>query len=657
MSSSTEVSSTISIQKKITAGQFDQALEELQQLLDQDPNHADAHYMSAVCCRYQKNYLLAQQHIDALSELALDRGRLYQEQGHLFRAQSLIDRAIVAYQAACQLNPALIASWQAQAELFAGVGDTAGAQQAQMQVQSLQAMPKALLAVTDLMEQGKLYKAEQLCKQFLQQSPTDAEAMRLLADIAFRIGAAEEAEFLLNSAVEFHPSNTRLLIDYITLLRQRQKFEASMQVAEKLLKTDNNNPQFNSVYAIAKMQLGDYAEAVESFDRVLAQLPYDAITLTSKGHALKTWGKNTAAIESYQSAIESNPSYCEAYYSLANLKTYRFEDAELERMLALDNKQVLTPANATHLYFALGKAYEDRQQWDVSFAYYERGNRVKKQQSQYDADKMSEELLSQRVFFSSDAIEQLSPSGYSDDAPIFIVGLPRAGSTLLEQVISSHSQVDGTLELPNMLAIAQKLRRKGQGNNGQSYPELIADLSDAERHALGEQYIEETRIHRQNAPFFIDKMPNNFRHIGLIKTILPNAKIIDARRHPVACCFSGFKQLFAEGQEFSYSLDDIAQYYNDYLKLMSHWDSIMPGAILRVQYEDMTADTETQVRRILDYCGLPFEPACLEFYKTDRAVRTASSEQVRQPIYQSGVDQWRNFEAHLQPLIRQLTDA
>tara|TARA_S200000501_G_scaffold344926_1_gene357094 strand:- start:13662 stop:15656 length:1995 start_codon:yes stop_codon:yes gene_type:complete len=657
VSTPTEASNTASIQRKITSGQFDQALAELQKLLDQDPNHADAHYMAAVCCRYQKDYQQAQLHLDLLNELALDRGRLYQEQGHLYRAQSLTDHAIVAYQAACQVNSALTASWQAQVELLKAVGDASAAKQALRHLKIMQAMPKPLLAATDLMDQGKLFKAEKLCKQYLQKAPTDAEAMRLLADIAFRMGAAEEAEFLLSSAVEFHPDNNRLAIDYITFLRQRQKFSESVDAAEQLLKTDKNNPQFQSVYAIAKMQLGDYAEAVNGFDRVLAQLPHDAITHTSKGHALKTWGKNAAAIESYQSAIESNPSYCEAYYSLANLKTYRFEDVELERMLALDNKQVLTPANATHLYFALGKAYEDRQQWDLAFAYYERGNRVKKQQSQYDADKMREELLSQRAFFSSDAIERLRPSGYLDDAPIFIVGLPRAGSTLLEQVISSHSQVDGTLELPNMLAIAQKLRRKGQSNNGQSYPELIADLSDAERNALGEQYIEETRIHRQNAPFFIDKMPNNFRHIGLIKTILPNAKIIDARRHPVACCFSGFKQLFAEGQEFSYSLDDIAQYYNDYLKLMAHWDSIMPGAILRVQYEDMTADTETQVRRILDYCGLPFESSCLEFYKTDRAVRTASSEQVRQPIYQSGVDQWRNFEAHLQPLISQLTDA
>ena len=657
MSSPIEASNTASIQKKITSGQFDQALAELQKLLDQDPNHTDAHYMAAVCCRYQKNYSQAQHHLDALIDDAPDRGRLYQEQGHLYRAQSLTDRAIVAYQAACQLNPALIASWQAQAELLAVVGNSTDAQLVQRQVQYLQAMAKPLLAVTDLMEQGKLYKAEQLCKQFLKRSPTDAEAMRLLSDIAFRLGSAEEAEFLLHSAIEFHPNNTRVIIDYINLLRQRQKFEASMQAAERLLKTDNNNPQFHSVYAIAKMQLGEYAEAVDGFDQVLAQLPHDAITHTSKGHALKTWGKNAEAIISYQTAIENNPSYCEAYYSLANLKTYRFESIELERMLALDNKQVLTPSNAAYLYFALGKAYEDRHQWAVSFAYYERGNRVKKQQSQYDADKMSEMLSSQSKFFTSNAIDQLSSSGFLDDAPIFIVGLPRAGSTLLEQVLSSHSQVDGTLELPNMLAIAQKLHRKGQRSNSQSYPELIADLSDAERHALGEQYIEETRIHRQNAPFFIDKMPNNFRHIGLIKTILPNAKIIDARRHPVACCFSGFKQLFAEGQEFSYSLDDIAQYYNDYLELMAHWDSIMPGAILRVQYEDMTADTETQVRRILDYCGLPFEPACLEFYKTDRAVRTASSEQVRQPIYQSGVDQWHNFEAHLQPLISQLTDA
>lgn len=523
-----------------------------------------------------------------------------------------------------------------------------------MQIHRLQNLPKALVAVTDLIEQGKLFKAEALCKQFLQQSPTHAEAMRLLADIALRLGAMEEAEFLLESAIEFNPDNIQLKIDHIKVLRRRQKFEASMSAAEALVNSNADNPQFQSVYAISKMQIGEYAEAITLFDKVLEILPKDSTTYTSKGHALKTWGKNAEAIDCYQAAIQSNHSYCEAYYSLANLKTYRFDDAEIKAMLELEKNESLTPGNGTYLYFALGKAFEDRHEWDLAFNYYQKGNRVKKLQSSYSAEKMTEELLSQRNFFNKKNIELLGPDGYPDAAPIFIVGLPRAGSTLLEQILSSHSMVDGTLELPNMLTIAQKLRRLGRKNTELSYPDLLATLSGEELYALGKQYIDETKIHRQGAPFFIDKMPNNFRHIGLIKMILPNAKIIDARRHPVACCFSGFKQLFAEGQEFSYSMDDIAQYYNDYVELMDHWDGVVPDAVLRVRYEDMTDDVETQVRRILDYCKLTFEQGCLEFYKTDRAVRTASSEQVRQPIYQTGVDHWQNFEEYLQPLLAKL---
>jgi hypothetical protein len=339
---------------------------------------------------------------------------------------------------------------------------------------------------------------------------------------------------------------------------------------------------------------------------------------------------------------------------LANLKTYRFDDAEIEGMLAIEKNQSLTPTNVIYLYFALGKAFEDKKHWDTAFNYYQKGNRIKKLQGNYSAEKMTDELLSQRSFFNKENIALLGGDGYPDAAPIFIVGLPRAGSTLLEQILSSHSKVDGTLELPDMLAIAQKLRRKGQAKADVGYPEIIASLSADERYALGKQYIDDTKVHRGDAPFFIDKMPNNFRHIGLIKMILPNAKIIDARRFSVACCFSGFKQLFAEGQEFTYSIDDIGQYYNDYVTLMAHWDSEMSGDVLRVLYEDVTEDIEAQVIRILDYCGLPFEEACLAFHKTKRAVRTASSEQVRQPLYKTGVDQWRNFEAHLQPLIDKL---
>ncbi len=642
------------LQRLIGQGQLDAALSQLDRALAQDPEHADANYLAAVCHRYKNNHSQAQQHLDALKGNAIDRGRVYQEQGHLFRAQGQDAAAVAAYHSACQLNPALLASWKALQEIESARGNSAQSQQAALQVQRLQALPKALLSVTDLIGQGKLFKAEALCKQFLQTQPTHAEGMRLLADIAQRLGAMDEAEFLLESALEFSTNNTQLQIDHVQVLRRRQKFSASLAAAETLRQQHPDNPQFVSLLGIEKMQVGDYAAAVDLFNQVLERLPDDAITLTSRGHALKTWGKQAEAIDSYRQALASNPMHGEAWYALSNLKTYTFSDSEIDAMLARLADDSLAPSARMHIDFALGKAYEDQQHWQASFEHYERGNFINRQQSSYDADKMTEELLSQRDYFNSDNIARRARAGCTDPSPIFIVGLPRAGSTLLEQILSSHSQVDGTLELPNMLTIAQRLRRQGRSNKVPDYPEVIETLGDSELQALGQRYIDETRIHRQGAPFFIDKMPNNFRHVGLIKMLLPNARIIDARRHPVGCCFSGFKQLFAEGQEFTYSLDDIAQYYNDYVTLMDHWDTEMPGAVLRVHYEEVTADLEAQVRRILDYCGLPFEENCLAFHKTARAVRTASSEQVRQPIYQSGVDQWRNYEPFLAPLINKL---
>ncbi len=646
------------IQKKIAAGQFDAALDDLQPMLQLQEPHADANYMAAVCCRYTNSFDQAQKHLNAIKDLAADKGRVYQEQGYLYRARKQMPQALAAFQTACQMNPALISSWQNQAELHQLQGNAMACQQAIAQIQRLHALPKTLVSVTDLIAQGKLVKAEALCKKFLQQNATHPEAMRLLADIAMQLGAMEEAEFLLDSASTFAPDNSQIRIDHIAVLRRRQKFEASLKAAEALYRSDPQNPQFQSVYAIEKMQIGDYAEAVAMFNRVLERIPHDALTHTGKGHALKTWGKQSEAIESYRAAIAHKPDHGEAYYSLSNLKTYEFSDDEVQAMLELVERDSVTSAGRVYIHFALGKAFEDRQDWSRSFAYYQEGNRYKKQQSRYTAEQMTEELLSQRAFFSGETIKRLAASGCPDPAPIFIVGLPRAGSTLLEQILSSHSMVDGTLELPNMLSIAQKLRRKGHGQEGAGkYPDLIGSLPPEELHKLGQQYIDETRIHRGSAPYFIDKMPNNFRHIGLIKAILPNAKIIDARRHPIACCFSGFKQLFAEGQEFSYSLDDIARYYNDYVTLMDYWDEVIPGAVLKVCYEEVTVDLENQVKRILDYCELPFERSCLEFYKTERAVRTASSEQVRQPIYQTGVNQWRSFEPWLGPLKQALTPA
>jgi tetratricopeptide (TPR) repeat protein len=660
MTESSSAPTPDTIQQRISAGEFHAALLDIERLLDLDPRSSDALYLAAVCYRYTSQYAHAQECLDKLKRLAADHGRVYQEQGHLDMARQRPELALAAYANACQLNPALVASWRAQYQILTAISKHEEARQAQAQVNRLEALPGTLVAVTDLLAQGKLLKAESLCRKFLRAHPTNVEGMRLLAEIAVQFGVLEDAEYLLESAAEFEPGNTQVQIDLVSILRKRQKFAQALKVAEALHAAQPQNPQLTSLYAIEKMQMGDYTGAVTLFDRVLQTLPGDAVTLTSRGHALKTCGLQREAIDSYQAAISSNPWHGDAYYALSNLKTYRFSSTEIAQMLSLEQREELGPTGRVHFCFALGKAFEDAADYTRSFEFYERGNRLKRQHSNYDADQMSADLRAQSRFFTRDVLSGRAGAGYAAKDPIFIVGLPRAGSTLLEQILSSHSKVEGTLELPNVLSMAQKLRRQGRDQAGKPYPDLLQDFSDESLQRLGRQYIEETRIHRTGAPHFIDKMPNNFRHIGLIKLILPNARIIDARRHPMACCFSGFKQLFAEGQEFSYDLEDIGRYYNDYVDLMAHWDAVSPGSILRVHYESVVADLEVEVRRILDFCGLPFEAACLSFYDTDRAVRTASSEQVRQPIYQSGVEQWTHFrpflgtlEETLQPSLEQ----
>ena len=495
-----------------------------------------------------------------------------------------------------------------------------------------------------------MLKAEDLCRKFLQKVPHHVEAMRLLADIGIRFGVLADAEFLLESAHEFEPDNTRVHMDYIQALRKRQKFAQSLEQAGRLLETAPEHPQFQSIYAIECMHTGDYETALGLFDKVLERIPGDPVTFTSKGHAYKTCGDYDKAVASYRSALASEPRHGEAWYSLSNLKVYSFSDGELEAMREQADNEDLPHADRVHLSFALGKAHEDRGNFAASYDCYARGNRLKKAQSSYDAGKMTEELRAQQRVCTAEMLSRGEQAGHPANDPIFIVGLPRAGSTLLEQILSSHSQVDGTLELPNIPSLSQHLRRRGRGGGEPDYPDILATLSDEELGAFGRQFIDDTRIHRGDAPRFIDKMPNNFRHIGLIHLILPNAKIIDARRHPMACGFSGYKQLFAEGQEFSYDLADLGQYYRDYVELMDYWDEALPGKVLRVQYEEVVAELETQVRRLLDHCGLEFEPACLKFHDTERSVRTPSSEQVRRPIFQSGLDYWRNYDAWLDPL-------
>ncbi|MEM1036509.1 MAG: sulfotransferase [Pseudomonadota bacterium] len=638
-------------QAALKAGRFDEALRLAETLLVETPDDQDALYMAAVAARYAGALVTATTHLVTLKRTAPDFGRAYQEHGHLLKAQGEMDRALKAYQLATRHNPVLTASWQAQIDLHEQRGERGLASAARSQLTRLQSLPKPLLAATNHLHEGRIFRAEEIARAYLKKQPRDIEGMRLLADIGSRLGVHEDADFLLETAIELAPDNPQLRIDHIQVLRKRQKFSAALEQAKYLLKTDPKSPVFQSLFAIESMQAGDYDAALDAFDKVLEKIPNDPATLTSRGHALKTYGRSDDAVASYRAALATDPDHGDAWYALANLKTYRFSDDDLATMQAASDNPDLSFMSRVHIAFALGKAFEDRSDYGQAFGHYEQGNALKRQQTRYTTEQMREEIEAQKRHCAPDLFIAQSGKGDPSLDPIFIVGLPRAGSTLIEQILASHSQVDGTLELPNILSLAHRLRGRKQLTERDRYPRILHDLSAEQLSELGRDYIENTRIHRSGAPFFTDKMPNNFRHIGLIHLILPNATIIDARRDAMDCCWSGFKQLFAEGQEFTYGLEEIGQYYRAYIDLMDHWSAVLPeGRILRVQHEDVLDDLEGQVRRILEHCGLPFEQACIDFHKTDRAVRTASSEQVRQPLNRKGQGQWRPFEPYLDPL-------
>ena len=632
-------------QEALQRGDFAGGLARAETLLMQDPKDGDALYVAAVAARYLDRNDAARSFLDRLHAEMPEYGRAWQEAGHLARARRNTDEALSAYARAVRFNPALTASWTAQAELLAATGRTAEAAAAQEQARRVTALPRELVAVTHHLHEGRPLRAEEICRHFLRRNPRHVEAMRLLAQIGLRLGILDDAEFLLESAVAFEPDNIQVRLDYMDVLRKRQKFERSRDEAEALYRRDPESPLFQSHLAIESMQTGDYARAFELFDAVLAKLPDDPATLTSRGHALKTTGQQDDAVASYRAAIAAKPDHGDAYYALANLKTYRFTEGEIAAMREQVARPEIAFMDRVHLTFALGKAHEDREEYEASFGFYEEGNALKRRQTRYDADRMSEELQAQQDICTSDLFAAKQGAGDPARDPIFILGLPRAGSTLLEQILASHSQIDGTLELPNVLALAHRLRGRKAGQS--RYPQVLHDLTPEQFTGFGQDFLANTRIHRQGAPFFIDKMPNNFRHIGLIHLILPNATIIDARRDPMDCCFSGFKQLFAEGQDFTYGLTEIGRYYADYVELMDHWDRVLPGKVLRVRHEDVLDDLEGQTRRMLDHIGLPFEEACLEFHRTARAVRTASSEQVRRPINRSGQGAWKPYEPWL----------
>ena len=634
----------------INKGRLSEASENLKDMLAQNPGHIEGIYCLAVCQRKQLKYTQAMDNLDHVLLEAPDHGRAHQEQGFIHKALGDSFNAIDAFEKAVVLNPALFGSWR----VLADEPDYSKRQEAKKHVAWLSSLPPALVSVSSLIYQNKWHRAERLCRHFLKDNPHQPEAMRLLAELGNKFQILDDAEFLLASCLQLEPNYKRARLDYVHVLHKRQKYNKALEQAKILLDSDINNSNLRIGLGNAQQATGDFAAAIKTFESVLHNNPDNYSIHLTLGHALKTMGRVDDAIKAYRNSYHIKPDFGDAFWSLANLKTYRFSADERQQMRDQEASTNTTINDKIHLCFALGKDLEDSEHFDEAFSFYQRGNTLKSEQDRYDSKPLDISFDIQKNNFDAAFFKRHEQSGCPAPDPIFIVGLPRAGSTLLEQILSSHSQVDGTMELANIIGLAHRLNGRQVVQDTPRYPGILNKISADDLTKMGELYIEETQHHRQGAMFFIDKMPNNFRHIALINLILPNAKIIDARRDPMSCCFSGFKQLFGEGQQFSYDLTDIGHYYRSYVEIMDHWDEALPGKILRVQYEDVVADLETQVRRLLDYCGLPFEQACLDFHSNKRAVRTPSSEQVRQPIYQSGLEQWRHYESHLEPLKKAL---
>ena len=557
--------------------------------------------------------------------------------------------AIEALRRAVALQPGFVDAWRTLGDLLFESGDAAGADAAYArQIQAATRDPR-LLAPAAALCANDVPRAEALLRAHLKQFPTDVAAIRMLAEVAARLRRYRDSATLLERCLELNPSFDEARQQYALVLHRQNDDAAALRQIDALLAKDPHNPSYRNLQAAILVRLGDVAQSIEIYDELLARHPQLPKIWMSYGHALKTGGREADSAAAYRRSVALRPDLGEAYWSLANLKTVRFAPTEIATMRAQLARTDLADEDRYHLHFALGKALEDAGEYPESFAQYAAGNRVRRAGIRYSAEELSEHVRRSKRLFSPAFFAARRGFGCPAPDPIFVVGLPRSGSTLIEQILSSHSAVEGTMELPDIPALARPFY--GQRGGAPGYPDALAGLDAAACRALGERYLEQTRIQRRRgAPYFVDKMPNNFVHLGLIHLALPNAKIIDARRHPLGCCFSCFKQHFARGQLFTYDLDDLGRYYHDYVELMAHFDAVLPGRVHRVHYERMSEDTEGEVRRLFDYLGLPFEPATLRFYETERAVRTASAQQVRQPIYREGLEQWRRYEPWLEPL-------
>lgn len=639
---------TLNVAKRaIISGAFAEAAKTVQALAEQTP---DSLYIGAIAERRLGRFEAAQSYLDRLFDIAPTLGRGWQERGNLARDRGQAGLAFVAYYRACRTNPALVGAWIGLATVAEALGRVSDAKAATAEVLWLQSLPTDLVKVAELIHDGHPDKAERLCRRFLAENPDHPEALRLLAELAKKAGALEDARTLLDAALAVDPANHRARIDDIQLLCAVQDLAAAHRAAERLYADRPDDPMVRVQLAIQKINIGAFDESLALFDQAIAAQPDNADAHVSRAHVLKTIGRRDEAIAGFRRAIAMNPAHGDAYYALANMKTFRFDDDDIAAMEHVLGHRRLLPGDLASFHFALGVGKEARGEYRAAFDHFSAGNALKLAGSRYDPDAMQAEIARQKIVFDGAVMKAHGGAGCPAADPIFVVGLPRAGSTLIEQILSSHPAIDGTMELHLIPALADRHARQCRARGRDPNDPVEAFHAD-ELRAMGEAYLAGAAVHRRGAPYFIDKMPNNFRHVGLIRLILPNARIIDARRDAMDCCWSCFKQLFAKGQEFTYGQAAIGRYYRDYLGLMDHWNAVLgEDAILRVQHEELIEDTEGQVRRILDYLGLPFDRGCLDFHRNGRPVSTASSEQVRRPINRDGVGRWQPYAAWLGPM-------
>lgn len=631
------------------------AREQCTEILKAAPNHPVATLILGIAHRLAGDATTAVQVLTRLTDAQHCWSQAHYERGLALMDAGCLGEAVDAVRCAIGLKGDFPDAHRTLGDLLRAVGDSDAADGAYaMHIKTSTRDPRLLAPASALVE-NRIPEAEALLRSHLKQYPTDIVALRMLAEVGARLGRLEDARILLERCLELAPGFHAARYNLSLVLHRLDRAAEALRQIDLLQKADPRHPAYKLLKAAVLVKIGEYREAISIYSGILASSPGQAAIWMNLAHALSTEGHVEEAIAAYRRSIGLKPGCGEAYWSLANLKTFRFDAGEVEAIRVQLAREDLGHEDRFHFHFALGKALEDAGSYGESFEHYATGNRLRRQRIRYDAADTSARVERTRQVCTAAFFRDRTGCGCEANDPIFIVGLPRAGSTLVEQILASHSKVEGTMELPNLVGIARELNGRKSVNEPSRYPEILRQLDPQRCRQLGERYLDETRIQRKTGkPHFIDKLPNNFMHIGLIQLILPNARIVDTRRHPMACCFSAFKQHFALGQHYTYSLAEMGHYYRSYVELMAHFDSVLPGRIHRVEYENLIEDTETQVRALLAYCGLPYEEACLGFHRNERAVRTASAHQVRKPIFREGIDHWRHFEPWLDPLVQAL---